>query len=216
MNIQHSTINIQHPVPSHAKPFIGWSVLAVGRWLFLYPCFVSFSAFAQTNGLPMLVPAYAEIPPTFWERHQAIVIIGVLLAVALAALIAWKIFRPKPEPVLPPEQIARDALARLQAQPEDGKLLSDASQILRRYAGAVFDFPGGEMTTAEFCTSISQNQNIGTDLSGAISSFLRECDVRKFSPAGGTIPVNAVNRALEIVARIEKETHRQDACATTA
>ena len=170
---------------------------------------------AQTNDLPALVPAYGEIPPTFLEQHKAIVIIGVFAFLTLAAFGVWKIFNPKPAPVLPPEKIAREALARLQAQPEDGKLLSEVSQILRRYVGTVFGFPGGEMTTAEFCGAISRHEKIGTELSGAIASFLRECDVRKFSPANSATPVNAVQRALEIVARVENETHRQDACATT-
>ena len=169
---------------------------------------------AQTNDLPTLIPAYGEIPPTFLEQHKAIVIIGVCAFLMLAALVAWKIFNPKPAPVLPPGKNARDALAKLQAQPEDGKLLSEVSQILRRYVGAVFGFPGGEMTTAEFCGAISRHEKTGTKLSGTIASFLRECDVLKFSPKNSETPVNAVPRALEFVARVEKETHRPEACAT--
>ena len=174
-----------------------------------------FVAAADTNALPALVPAYGEIAPTFLEQHKAIVIIGVLLAAALAALIVWKIFSPKPAPVLPPEKIARDALAKLQAQPEDGQLLSEVSQILRRYVGAVFHFSGGELTTAEFCSALARNEKINLQLGESVSNFLRECDVRKFSPAGGTASVNAVSRALKIVAQIEQETHRHDDCATT-
>ena len=159
---------------------------------------------AQTNDLLTLVPAYGEIPPTFWEQHKAIVIIGIFAFLLLAALVVWKIFNPKPAPVLPPETIAREALARLRAQPEDGKLLSEVSQILRRYIGAVFGFPGGEMTTAEFCGAISRHEKIGTELSGVMSSFLRECDVRKFSPVNSATPVNAVHRALELVKNIHQ------------
>ena len=170
---------------------------------------------ADTNALPALIPAYGEIPPTFWEQNGTIVIIDVVVFLAVAAAVVWKIFRPKPAPVLTPEKIARAALAKLQNQPEDGKLLSEVSQIVRRYVGAVFGFPGGEMTTAEFCAAISRHEKIGTELSGAIAGFLRECDVRKFSPANSATPINAVQRALEIVARVENETHRQDACATT-
>ena len=140
--------------------------------------------------------------------------IDVTVFLAVAAAVAWEIFRPKPAPVLPPEKTARAALTRLQAQPEDGELLSAVSQVLRRYIGTLFGFSGGEMTTAEFCTAISRHEKIGTELSGAIAGFLRECDVRKFSPANSATPVNAVQRALEIVARVENETHRQDACAT--
>ncbi len=156
---------------------------------------------ADSNTVPLLIPAYGEIPPTFWEQNGTIVIIDVIVFLAAAA--AWKIFRPKPALVLPPEKIACEALARLQAQPEDGKLLSEVSRILRRYIGAAFDFSGGEMTTAEFCASISQSKKIGPELAQTISDFLRECDVRKFSPANSAVPVNAVNRALEIIQQIE-------------
>ena len=169
---------------------------------------------ADTSALPALIPAYGEIPPTFWEQHKAILIIGIFAFLLLAALVVWKIFKPKPAPVLPPEAIALEALTKLQSQPEDGKLLSEVSQIVRRYAGAVFGFPGGEMTTAEFCGAILRHEKIGPELSGAIASFLRECDVRKFSPASSATQINAVQRALEFVARIEKDTRRQDACAT--
>jgi hypothetical protein len=169
---------------------------------------------AQTNDLPRLAPAYPEMPPPFWEQHGTIVIIGVFIFLAVAAIVVWQIFRPKPAPVLPPEKIAHDALSRLRAEPEDGKLLSEVSQILRRYVGATFGFQGGEMTTAEFCGAILQNEKMGAELAGSVSSFLRECDVRKFSPANSATPVNAVPRALEFVVRIEKETHRQDACVT--
>ena len=165
-----------------------------------------FAALAQmaTNDQPTLVPAYGEIPPTFWEQQKAVVIIGVCALLMLAALVVWKIFNPKPAPVLPPGKIAREALAKLQSQPEEGKLLSEVSQILRRYVGAVFDFPGGEMTTVEFCGAISRHEKIGTELSGAIASFLRECDVRKFSLKNSATPGNVVIRALEIIAAAEK------------
>ena len=159
---------------------------------------------ADTNALPALIPAYGEIPPTFWEQNGTVVIIDVIVFLAVAVAVAWEIFRPKPAPVLPPEKTAREALAKLQNQPEDGKLLSEVSQILRRYVGDVFGFPGGEMTTAEFCGAISRHEKIGTELSGAIASFLRECDVRKFSPANSATPVNAVHRALELVKNIHQ------------
>jgi hypothetical protein len=207
-NIQHPTSNIQHPVGLSARASIGCSMLVVGCWLFL---FFALPVCAQTNDLPTLAPAYAELPPTFLEQHKAIVIIGVFAFLVLAVFVVWKILHPQPAPVLPPGKIARDALARLRAQPEDGKLLSEASQILRRYVSEVFNFPGGEMTTAEFCASISQNEKIGTELSGAVASFLHECDVRKFSPASAAPPINAMNHALKIIDEAE-----QSACQVSS
>ena len=166
---------------------------------------------AQTNDLLTLVPAYGEIPPTFFEQHQAIVIIGVCAFLMLTAFVVWKNFNPKPAPILPPEKVAREALTKLQAQPEDGKLLSEVSRILRRYVGAVFDFPGGEMTTAEFIFALARNDKINLKLGESISSFLRECDVRKFSPANSAIPVNAADRALKIISQAERRREQTNA-----
>ena len=216
MNIQHSTFNIQR---LRRNPLGGagrrWA-LNVKCSVFLFFQFAAVSTFAQTptNTLPLLIPAYGEIPPTFLEQNGTIVIIDVIVFLAVAAAVAWEVFRPKPAPVLPPEKIAREALARLQAQPEDGRLLSEVSQILRRYIGAAFDFPGGEMTTAEFCTGISKIEKISPELGQTISGFLGECDVRKFSPANSPAPFNAVTRALELVELITKATHGQAVCAT--
>ena len=175
------------------------------KFFFASILFLPFAAIAaDTNALSALIPAYGEILPTFWEQNGTVVIIDVIVFLAVAAAVVWEIFRPKHAPVLPPEKIAREALTRLQAQPEDGKLLSAVSQILRRYVGDAFGFPGGEMTTAEFCTTISCYDKIGTELAGTIASFLRECDVRKFSLKNSATPVNAVIRALEIIADAEK------------
>ncbi len=169
---------------------------------------------AETNDLPLLVPAYGELPLTFWEQHQATIIIAGFAFFAFVFLFIKTMLRPESPKILPPEMVAQEALARLQDRPEDGNVLSGVSQILRRYVSETFSLSNGELTTAEFCAAIEVSPQIGSELAGEVSGFLRECDVRKFSPAGGTAPVNAVSRALEIVARIEKETHRQDACAT--
>jgi hypothetical protein len=117
------------------------------------------------------------------------------------------LLRPEPPKILTPEMSARQALAKLQGQPEDGKILSEVSQILRRYIGTVFYFQGGEMTTAEFCDSISSNEKMGTELSASISIFLYECDVRKFSPTNSRAPINAVQHAQEFVVQIQQQVH---------
>ena len=207
MNIEHRTSNIQQPMRPHIGRVTGCWLLDVGSWIFLFFCFFTLSGFAQAaiNDLPALVPAYGEISPTFWEQNRTVVIIDVFVFLAVTVAVAWEIFKPKPALVLPPEKIAREALTKLRAQPEDGKLLSEVSQVLRRYVGAVFGFPGGEMTTAEFCVAISGREKIGTELAGATASFLRECDGRKFSSANSATPVNAVNRALELVKNINQQ-----------
>jgi hypothetical protein len=158
---------------------------------------------ASTNALPALAPAYGEMSPTFWEQDGSAVIIASSALAILAILFVWKFLRPKPVPILPPEIVAREALVKLQRQPEDGKLLSDVSQILRRYVVAVLQFPSGELTTAEFCAAIIINQRLGAELARTVSGFLRECDVRKFSPANSVQPLDAATRALELIQQIE-------------
>lgn len=161
------------------------------------------SAQTATNELSALAPAYGEMPPTFWEQHESAVILGVFafLAVALLFLRVW--LRPKSKVILPPEVVAREALARLQRQPEDGKVLGEVSQILRRYVIAAFELPAVELTTAEFCAALAASEKVGAELAQAISGFLRGCDERKFSSSPAAVPLNAAARALELVSAAE-------------
>jgi hypothetical protein len=195
---------------------------------------LSLFAQASTNALPALAPPVGEIPPTFWEQHGTMILLAGIALIAAAALILWKLLQPKPPVILRPEILAREALTKLLRQPEDGKLLSDVSQILRRYIIAAFELPAAELTTTEFCAALAASENIGRELAGLISDFLRECDKRKFAPpgavgvqasAGSDSPPAMPNtlkhelqpvavRALELVSFVENATHRQDACAT--
>jgi Domain of unknown function (DUF4381) len=181
--------------------------LDVEGWAFLFLAFSGSSLLAQTptNTLPALSPAYPEMPPTIWEQHGTGILIGGFVFIALAALLLWKLFQPKPPVVLPPEVLAREALTKLPRQPENGKLLSNVSQILRRYVIAAFELPVAELTTTEFCAALAASEKIGAELAVAVSGFLRECDERKFSPANSSTPSNAAARALEIVSLAERE-----------
>ena len=159
---------------------------------------------AGTNNLPALSPAYPEMPPPFWQRHIVVILVGCLVFVALAAAALRAVFKSKPPVILPPEKIARDALMPLQSQPEDGKLLSQVSQILRRYVGAVFGFPPGEMTTAEFCAVMAAQTKISPQLAETLSTFLHACDRDKFVAQKKAPPLNAAARALQLVDQMEK------------
>jgi len=158
---------------------------------------------ADTNPLPKLLPAYGELSPTFWEQHQSAIIVAVFAVLAVLVLSLLVMLRPKMPVVLPPEAVARQALAKLQNQPEDGKILSEISQILHRYLCAAFGLPSAEMNTTEFSAALAASEKTGNELVGAISSFLRECDERKFSPPSPAVPVNTITRALELVLRSE-------------
>lgn len=162
------------------------------------------SSQTNTDAPSALAPPYGELPPTFWEQHGPIILIGAILFVALAGLLVWKLLQPRSPIVLPPETIAREALTKLLRQPEDGKCLSEISQILRRYVAAAFELPSGEMTTAEFCAALAGHGKIADELAQSIPSFLRDCDERKFSPVNSGAPMNAAARALELVALAQR------------
>ena len=163
--------------------------------------FLPLAAIAADTNEVQLLPPHGELPPTLWEQHHSAILAGTGVVAILAALAIRQWLRPKPARVLPPEQIARAALQKLASQAEDGKVVSAVSQILRRYPGAVLDFPGGEMTTAEFIAALARHDRIAPQLGAAIAGFLRECDARKFSPAKAGPPLHAANRALEFIAQ---------------
>jgi hypothetical protein len=150
--------------------------------------------------------------------------VGGIVGIVLVAVICI-LFVPIQPTLRLPEADARSALAELTHQPETGKLLSEISQIMRRYIVAAFELPAAELTTTEFCTALAANEKIGVELAKPFSNFLRECDERKFSPAvwssaftrpeppeGGTPdllpPTNAAARALELIALAEARRSR--------
>lgn len=154
---------------------------------------------AETSDLPQLIPPYGEIPPTFWQQHHTAVIVAGVVFLASVILILNFALRPAKPIIIPPDAAARLALAKLQNLPEDGQTLSATTQILRHYTARTFGIVNGELTTAEFCAAINRNEQLGNDLASALAGFLHECDVKKFSPAFASSPVNAVERALRLI-----------------
>jgi hypothetical protein len=151
------------------------------------------------DAIPPLRPPRGEIAPTFWEQNGAwIIIAGVLLLGVIAAAVWW-LMRPRPAVVLPPEVLARKALEPLRQRAEDGEVLSQVSQILRRYVSVAFGLPPGEMTTADFCRAIADQGWLGADLSATLGGFLRQCDERKFAPSAPTTALGAVAQASKLI-----------------
>ena len=177
----------------------------VGNWTLVLLTFSTSSICAQTttNAQPALVPPYAELPPTFWEQHKIAVVVGGLLFLVAQSIFLWKLLMRLQPAIEPPQNVACATLTRLLDEPENGRVLSEVSQILRRYLGAAFQMPGVELTTAEFIAALARNEKIGPELSKSLADFLRECDVRKFSAAPATPPLDAAERALQLVHQAE-------------
>jgi hypothetical protein len=170
---------------------------------------------SQTNALPNLLPPLAPMQPTFWEQHGIAVLIGGLILTVLVVVGIWRILNPGPQSALLPFIVASKALSKCRARPEDGKVLSEISQVLRRYISAVFGFSPGELTTAELCREFERSEKLTPQLTRDISDFLRTCDERKFSPAVSPEPLNAAGRALQFIVVIDEEVRRQDEARAT-
>jgi hypothetical protein len=160
------------------------------------------SAIAQaTNDLPALLPPYAELPPGFWEQHGATVTLtgGALLAILGVAM--WLIVRPRPLPVVPPDVEARRSLEALRDKPESGELVSQASQILKRYLVCAFADAQMEMTTTEILQFAQSEPRIPPALRSKLADFLNRCDDFKF---GGTVRPGEIQAAATALALVNQ------------
>jgi hypothetical protein len=137
----------------------------------------------QLDEILVLSSPHPELPPTFWEQYGAWIVLAAVLVVGLAAVVGWLLLRAKPPVVLPVEVQARQELEALRQRGEDGKTLSQVSRVLRRYVAAAFRLPPEELTTAEFCRALADQERTGADLAAAVGEFLRRCDELKFAPS---------------------------------
>ena len=167
--------------------------------LFAQSLFAADTNPATNSEIPALRPPHAELAPTYWEQHGVAVVVCVVLFLALVGVAIWYLTRPKPPVVIPPEVLARKALEPLGQRAEDGALLSQVSHILHQYVTAAFNLPPEELTTAEFCRAIAGHEQVGADLSAALSEFLQKCDQRKFSPPAPAPPLSVVDQALKLI-----------------
>jgi hypothetical protein len=166
-------------------------------------CF-SASGAEKTNAIPPLRPPQPEIPPGFWELYGTWIIWGGLLALALASLAVWRLTRPKPVVPIAPATRAKAALRELQAASESGMLLSQVSQIVRRYFAEALGFGPAELTTTEFCQALGSNGRLDPGLREETVAFLRACDQKKFSASPDVEPLNPVVCAVALIDRAEQ------------
>lgn len=152
----------------------------------------------STNDIPPLLPALPELPPTFWEQYGLWITLGIVVVIAAKGALIWWLLQPKPAVPVPIEIETRRALESLQAAPEEGRTLSAASQLLKRYVAGAFGLAAEEMTTAEFARAVASSKTVGAELARLVTEFLQQCDERKFSPAAGGA-FSAPGRALELV-----------------
>jgi hypothetical protein len=179
------------------------SANAFKRWLASLALIFIFSAvWAQPVEQLKLRPPLGPLPPSFWELHRAQFIGGGIAIFLLVCLGILCLLRPKRAVKLPPAIIARRGLEKLMRQPEDGKVLSEASRILKIFILAEFNLPPEELTTQEFGAALKKIAPLNPAIAEQTSGFLRRCDAAKFAPA---TPVNSgrmVPEALELLEKI--------------
>jgi hypothetical protein len=195
-----------------------------GLWIsfafFLLPSLVLGAATnpISADEIPPLRPPRGELAPTFWEQHGVAVGSWGAVGLLILGVAIWYLLRARPAVPIAPEVQARRDLDSLRQQPETGAVLSRVSQVLRHYVAAAFHLPQGELTTSEFCSAIAHQEQVGAELSGAVSTFLRECDQRKFAPAPPAAPLGAVSQASKLVELAEArraQLHQSTGEATT-
>jgi hypothetical protein len=168
-------------------------------------CFSFFinTTFGASDEIPPLRPARAEFHPSFWEQHGGWLVAAAIIIAGVAAFWRMLLRQPTTVPVTPPEELARRALESLRGRPEDGALIAEVSQIMRRCVISAFGLPLDELTTGELIKSLQSQRQSGHELADAISSFLRQCDECKFAPARPAAKIDAVTIALQLVAKVE-------------
>jgi hypothetical protein len=147
---------------------------------------------------PQVRPNPASVPQiTRNERLQEIASwlgIGLLVGLAIAALVSWARRRPKvvppPPPPPPPWRTAMEAIEAARLEYDAGKLATKPyydrlSDAVRAYLGKLFAFDGLELTTDEILAKLRKVPSPTLPF-GDVSNFLGDCDLVKF--AGLTVP----------------------------
>lgn len=129
-----------------------------------------------------LRPPRPELPPSFLEQHALTIGVASFLGLLLLAILIWFALRPRTIAETPPDQAARRELQSLQAHPQDPQLLTRVSHVVRRYLSRAFGLPEQELTTAEFCRALHEQERAGPALAEHAARVLQYWDEQKFSP----------------------------------
>ena len=132
------------------------------------------------------------------DDYRLLIVLGVLLAIALGALLAWLFMRwwqkrdrpePAPPPPPPPWETALSELHELErgratavSEGRTEQWVDAVSDSIRAYFGRRFGFHGLESTTDEIAYQLSQAKSLTIEPHDAVG-FLGQCDLVKFAKA---------------------------------
>lgn len=149
---------------------------------------------------------------------------GAVLLAAIAGLVAWRVRRPKSEPVIVPPtpyEIARERLARARdlLRPETAKLFaSEVSEILRAYLEDACELRARAETTEEFLIDAQQSDLFSAENRDHLRAFCEQVDLVKF--AGQQLAREDMERLLafaqETIDGIEAKLHPNPEPATVS
>jgi hypothetical protein len=132
------------------------------------------------------------------DDYRLLIVLGVLLAVAFGALLAWLFIRwwqrrdrpePAPPPPPPPWETALAELHELErgrgaavAEGRTEQWVDAVSDSIRAYLGRRFGFHGLESTTDEIADELRHAKSLTIEPQDAVG-FLGQCDLVKFAKA---------------------------------
>ena len=163
------------------------------------PALWSFAA-----AIPDLRPIEELLPPTFWEQHRVAILLGGLLGLAILAVAVWRFRRVRPVVVLPPAEVARKTLQRLEAGPDNSVLAGAVLKTLRHYLpAAIPTLSRGELTADEIVGHLDRKSSLPPELRNEISLLLRQCEQRQFFSGRQDAHTKLATRALDVIRKIE-------------
>jgi hypothetical protein len=179
---------------------------------------------AAPEGLadPLTVEAPAPLFPARRAIWPWLAVVAAILA--LGGVLAWSWIRSRRsgapgvvQPELPPEVIARRALAELRAARLDSEAAVEAyyvavSQVLRVYLERRFGLHAPERTTEEFLPEIERSGVLAPAQCRELRRFLTQCDLVKFAALhpGADVHGEVLATATDLVDRTaERETEAE-------
>jgi hypothetical protein len=155
--------------------------------------------------IPPLRPPLDPILPGFWDNHGVQVLAAGLVVLLGLALLIWWLRRPSPVFTEPPEVTARRALEALRGHPEDPQAPARVARALCRCVQASLGLPLEEWTSDELLAALGRGAAVQPDVREALARFLRDCEARAFAPLPPAGPPELVERALELLSRLEQK-----------
>jgi hypothetical protein len=114
-----------------------------------------------------------------------------VIALAVAAIVAWLLLRKRPAVVLAPHEWAHAELARIEREAlasrgEFGRYYDELTAVVRGYVARRFAIPADRQTSREFAAAAQSHSEFPADETTRLRELLRLADLVKFAAAQPT------------------------------